>query len=128
MTVTYGPHRALKWSDGDPRTRLCSEERGLDDARVDIAMMRTPDGNGKLELTKFHTPAAFSTEPANARANTLGMRSIIFAVEGIDDVVARLCTHGAELVGEVAQYEDIYRLSYVRGPAGSIVALAEGLN
>ena len=101
---------------------------GLDDVRVDIAMMRTPDGHGKLELTKFHTPAAIRIEPTDAPANILGLRSIMFAVEDIDDVIARLCTHGAELVGEVAQYEDSYRLCYVRGPEGIIIALAEPLN
>jgi len=100
---------------------------GLDDVRVGIAMMRTPDGHGKLELTKFHTPAAIRIEPTNAPANVLGLRSIMFAVDDIDDVIARLRTHGAELVGEVAQYEDLYRLCYVRGPEGIIVALAEQL-
>ena len=96
---------------------------GLDGVRVDIAMMRTPDGHGRLELTKFHHPAAISAEPANAPANTLGLRRIMFAVDDIDDAVAGLRAHGAELVGEVAQYEDIYRLCYVRGPEGIIVAL-----
>jgi catechol 2,3-dioxygenase-like lactoylglutathione lyase family enzyme len=100
---------------------------GLDDVRVDIAMVRTPDGHGRLELTKFHTPPATTTEP-NAPANTLGLRSIMFAVDDIEDVVARLRAHGAELIGEVAQYEDSYRLCYVRGPGGIIVALAEQLN
>ncbi|MFC5925015.1 VOC family protein [Micromonospora vulcania] len=100
---------------------------GLDDVRVDVAMMRTPDGHSRLELTKFHTPAAIGAEPANAPANTLGIRRIMFAVDDIEDVVARLRTHGAELVGEIAQYEDIYLLCYVRGPAGIIVALAEQL-
>jgi catechol 2,3-dioxygenase-like lactoylglutathione lyase family enzyme len=100
---------------------------GLDDVRVDIAMVRTPDGHGRLELTKFHTPPATTTEP-NAPANTLGLRSIMFAVDDIEDVVARLRAHGAELIGEVAQYEDSYRLCYVRGPDGIIVALAEQLN
>jgi catechol 2,3-dioxygenase-like lactoylglutathione lyase family enzyme len=101
---------------------------GLDDVRVDIAMMRTPDGHGRLELTKFHTPTAVSAEPENAPANTLGIRRIMFAVEDIEDVLARLHTHGAELVGELAQYEDSYRLCYVRGPEGIIVALAEQLS
>ena len=101
---------------------------GLDGVRADIAMMRTPDGHGRLELTKFHTPAAISGEPKNAPANTLGIRRIMFAVDDIDDVVARLRAHGAELVGEMAQYEDSYRLCYVRGPEGIIVALAEQLN
>jgi catechol 2,3-dioxygenase-like lactoylglutathione lyase family enzyme len=99
---------------------------GIDDVRVDIAMVRTPDGHSRLELTKFHRPAATTAEP-NAPANTLGIRKLMFAVDDIDDVLARLRTHGAELVGEVAQYEDIYRLCYVRGPAGIIVALAEEL-
>jgi catechol 2,3-dioxygenase-like lactoylglutathione lyase family enzyme len=101
---------------------------GLDNVRVDIAMMRTPDGHGRLELTKFHSPAAVSTEPRDAPANTLGLRSVMFAVEDIEDVIARLRAHGADLVGEVAQYEDSYRLCYVRGPEGIIVALAEQLS
>ena len=100
---------------------------GLDGVRSDIAMMRTPDGHGRLELTKFHTPTAVSAEPENAPGNTLGLRSIMFAVDDIDAVVARLRSHGAELVGELAQYEDIYRLCYVRGPEGIIVGLAEQL-
>jgi catechol 2,3-dioxygenase-like lactoylglutathione lyase family enzyme len=100
---------------------------GLDDVRVDVAMVRTPDGHGRLELTKFHTPTAVSAEP-KAPANTLGIRSIMFAVEDIEDVLARLRAHGAELVGEVDQYEDSYRLCYVRGPDGIIVALAEQLS
>lgn len=99
----------------------------LDDVRVDIVMMRTPDGHGRLELTRFRAPAAVSADPAVAPPNTLGIRSIMFAVEDIDDVIARLRAHGAELVGDVAQYEDFYRLCYVRGPAGIIVALAEQL-
>jgi len=101
---------------------------GLDDVRVDIAMLRTPDGHGRLELMKFHTPTAVSAEPKNAPANTLGIRRIMFAVEGIEDVLARLQAHGAELIGELEQYEDSYRLCYVRGPEGIIVALAEQLN
>jgi catechol 2,3-dioxygenase-like lactoylglutathione lyase family enzyme len=101
---------------------------GLDDVRVDIAMMRTPDGHGRLELTKFHTPAAVSAEPKYAPPNTLGIRRIMFAVEDIEDVLARLHAHGAELVGELASYEDRYRLCYVRGPEGIIVALAQQLS
>jgi catechol 2,3-dioxygenase-like lactoylglutathione lyase family enzyme len=100
---------------------------GLDDVRVDIAMVRTPDGHSRLELTKFHTPKAVSAEP-NAPPNTLGIRRIMFAVEDIEDVLARLHAHGAQLVGEVEQYEDSYRLCYVRGPEGIIVALAEQLS
>jgi catechol 2,3-dioxygenase-like lactoylglutathione lyase family enzyme len=101
---------------------------GLDGVRADIAMMRTPDGHGRVELTRFHTPSAISSEPQNAPANTLGIRRIMFAVKGIDDIIARLRTHGAELVGEVAQYEDSYRLCFVRGPEGIIVGLAEQLS
>ena len=101
---------------------------GLDDVRADIAMMRTPDGHGRLELAKFHTPPAVSAEPENAPANTLGIRRIMFAVDDVDDVVARLRSHGAELVGEIAQYEDIYRLCFLRGPEGIIIGLAEQLS
>ena len=82
---------------------------------------------GRVELTKFRNPEVVGTEPASASPNTLGLRQIMFAVEDIDDTVARLRAHGAELVGEMAQYEDKYRLCYMRGPAGIIVALAEEL-
>jgi catechol 2,3-dioxygenase-like lactoylglutathione lyase family enzyme len=99
---------------------------GLDDVRVDIAMMKTPDGHGRLELSKFNAPTATSGEP-NAPVNTLGIRRIMFAVEDIEEVIARLCSHGARLVGELEQYEDSYRLCYVRGPEGILVALAEQL-
>ncbi len=98
---------------------------GLDDVRADITMMRTPDGHGRVELTKFHTPPAVRAEPESAPANALGIRRIMFAVDDIDDVVARLRSHGAELVGEIAQYEDIYRLCFLRGPEGIIIGLAE---
>ena len=101
---------------------------GLNDVRADIAMMRTPDGDGRVELTKFHTPPAVRAEPENAPANTLGIRRIMFAVDDIDDVVARLRSHGAELVGEIAQYKDIYRLCFLRGPEGVIIGLAEQLS
>jgi catechol 2,3-dioxygenase-like lactoylglutathione lyase family enzyme len=100
---------------------------GLDGVRADIAMMRTPDGHGGVELSKFHTPPAVRAEPENAPANALGIRRIMFAVDDIDDVVARLRNHGAELVGEIAQYEDVYRLCFLRGPEGIIIGLAERL-
>jgi catechol 2,3-dioxygenase-like lactoylglutathione lyase family enzyme len=100
---------------------------GLDGVRSDIAMLRTPDGNSRLELTKFQAPPAI-TAIQNAPVNTLGMGRIMFAVDDIDDVVARLLAHGAELVGEVVQYDDSNRLCYVRGPEGIMVALAEQLN
>ena len=98
---------------------------GLDGVQSEIAMMRTPDGHSKLELSKYHNPAASGAEPANPPPNTLGLHRIMFAVDDIDDTVARLRAHGAELLGEVTQYESIYRLCYLRGPAGIIVALAE---
>jgi catechol 2,3-dioxygenase-like lactoylglutathione lyase family enzyme len=101
---------------------------GLDGVRSDIAMLRTPDGHGRLELDKFHTPPAVRAEPVNAPVNTLGIRRIMFAVDDINAVLARLQTLGAELIGEVVRYEDIYLLCYVRGPEGIIVALAEELS
>ena len=100
---------------------------GLDGVRADIAMMRVPDGHGRIELAKFHTPPAVRSEPENAPVNTLGIRRIMFAVENVDDVVTRLRNHGAELVGEIAQYEDIYRLCFIRGPEGIVIGLAEQL-
>ena len=100
---------------------------GLTDVRADIAMMRTPDGHGRVELTQFHTPPAVRAEPQDAPANALGIRRIMFAVEDLDDVFSRLQGHGAELVGEIAQYEDSYKLCFVRGPEGFIVGLAEQL-
>ncbi len=100
---------------------------GLENVRSEIAMMRTPDGHGRIELDKFHTPAAVRTEPKNTPVNTLGIRRIMFAVDDIEDVLARLRAHGAELIGEITQYEDMYRLCYIRGPEGIIVALAEQL-
>ena len=100
---------------------------GLERVHVDIVMMRTPDGHGRLELTKFRHPPLVESAPASAPPNTLGLRSVMFAVDSVEDTVARLRATGAELVGEVAQYEDLYRLCYMRGPAGIIVALAEEL-
>jgi hypothetical protein len=99
----------------------------LDGVRADIAVVRTPDGPGRVELTKFHTPTAVSAEPENAPGNTLGLRSIMFAVDDIDATVAGLRARGAELVGEVAQYEDSYRYCHVRGPDGIIIGLFEEL-
>jgi catechol 2,3-dioxygenase-like lactoylglutathione lyase family enzyme len=101
---------------------------GLKDVRADIAMMRTPDGHGRVELTRFHRPPAVRAEPESAPANTLGIRRIMFAVDDIDDVVARLRSQGAELLGEIAQYEDIYRLCFLRGPEGIIIGVAERLS
>jgi hypothetical protein len=99
----------------------------IEGVQVNIAMMRTPDRNGRLELTKFRNPKLVDVDPPVAPPNTLGLRSIMFAVESIDESVARLRDHGGELVGEIVQYEDKYRLCYMRGPASIIVALAEEL-
>jgi catechol 2,3-dioxygenase-like lactoylglutathione lyase family enzyme len=101
---------------------------GLDGVRADIVMLRTPDGHSRVELTKFHTPPAVRAEPENAPANALGIRRIMFTVDDIDDTVARLRSHGAELVGEIAQYEDSYRLCFLRGPEGIVIGLAEQLS
>lgn len=100
---------------------------GIEDVRVDIVMLRTPDGHGRLELTKFRNPKLVEIEPAIAPPNALGLRSVMFAVENVDETVARLCAIGGDLIGEVVQYEDKYRLCYMRGPAGIIVSLAEEL-
>ena len=97
---------------------------GLEGVRANIAMMETPDGHGRIELAKFHAPSGRGGEE-HAPANTPGIRHITFAVDDIDDVVARLQARGAELVGEVERYENSYRLCYVRGPEGIIVELAE---
>jgi catechol 2,3-dioxygenase-like lactoylglutathione lyase family enzyme len=101
---------------------------GLEGVRCDIASMRTPDGHVRLELDKFHTPKAVRAEPEDAPVNTLGIRRIMFAVTDIDEVIVRLQKHGAKLVGEVVQYEDSYRLCYLRGPEGIMVALAEQID
>ena len=97
---------------------------GLGDQRVEIAMMRTPDGHSRLELSRFLAPPPVA-DHRNAPVNALGYLRIMFAVEDIDDTLARLRSHGAELVGELAQYEDKYRLCYVRGPEGILIGLAE---
>ncbi len=100
---------------------------GLEGSRSSIAMMRTPDGHGRIELDKFHAPSAIRGEPEDVPVNTLGIRRIMFAVTDIDDVVARLQKHGARLAGEVVQYENAYRLCYIRGPEGILIGLAEPL-
>jgi len=98
---------------------------GLDGIRSEIALLRTPDGHGRLELTKYHAPEAVPAEPQSPPPNTLGLHRVMFAVDDLDDTVRRLRAHGAELLGDVVRYEDVYRLCYLRGPAGVIVALAE---
>jgi len=100
---------------------------GLQNVRATLALMRTPDGHGRIELDKFHTPEAIRTGPEKAPVNELGIRRIMLSVDNINEMVARLLAHGAELVGEVVQYEDMYRLAYIRGPEGIIVGLSEQL-
>jgi catechol 2,3-dioxygenase-like lactoylglutathione lyase family enzyme len=104
--------------------RVVDRVIALDGVRSDIAMMRTPDGHARIELTKFRTPQGRGGDPG-APANALGIRHVTFAVDDIDDVLYRLRAHGAELVGELEQYENSYRLCYVRGPEGIIVELGE---
>ena len=101
---------------------------GLQNVRATLALLRTPDGHGRIELDKFHTPKAIRTGAEKVPVNELGIRRVMFAVDDLDEVVARLLAHGAELVGEVVQYEDTYRLAYVRGPEGIIVGLSEQLS
>ena len=101
---------------------------GVDDVRQDVAMLRIPGAPGRIELAMFHAPEAIRSEPIDAPANTLGLRRVMFAVDDIDEVIARLRPHGAELVGTVERFENIYRLCYVRGPEGIIVGLAEELS
>ncbi len=112
--------------EGETTVEGSSVDRLIDiqGVRATLALMRTPDGNGRIELDTFHTPEAIRTGPEKAPVHALGIRRIMFAVDDLDDVVARLRAHGAELVGEVVQYED-NRLCYVRGPEGIIVGLAE---
>jgi catechol 2,3-dioxygenase-like lactoylglutathione lyase family enzyme len=99
---------------------------GLDGVRADIAMVRTPDGSSRVELSTFHTPAPTGSAP-RAPVNTPGIPRLTFVVDVVDDVLDRLRPHGAELVGEVVQYEDTYRYGYVRGPEGILVGLVEEL-
>ena len=98
---------------------------GLDNVRADIALMRTPDGHGHVELSQFHSPAAVALAPKVAPVNALGIRRIMFAVDDIDEALERLRPHGATLVGEVADYQDVYRLCFVRGPEGILIGLAQ---
>lgn len=107
--------------EGPPIDKLL----GLENVHATLAVMNFPNGNCSIELDKFHSPKAMGHEDANSPVNTLGICRVMFAVTDIDDVVDRLKTHGVSLVGEVVQYENMYRLCYVRGPEGIIVALAE---
>lgn len=106
--------------DGSAVDRLVA----LEEVRSDIAMMRTPDGHGRVELTKYQSPPSPAGDP-NAPANVLGAHRLMFAVDDIDAIVERLRPHGAEFLGELVEYENTHRLCYLRGPAGILVALAE---
>ena len=101
---------------------------GLDGMRSEIAMMRIPDAPGRLELVRYHSPETVVPDPATPPANTLGLHRVMFAVDDIEDTVARLRRHGGELVGEVSRFEDSFLLCYLRGPSGIIVGLAEQLS
>jgi catechol 2,3-dioxygenase-like lactoylglutathione lyase family enzyme len=110
--------------EGSVEGRWVDRIVGLEGVRTDFVMMQTPDGHGRLELVKFHSPSSPDGD-RHAQANAPGIRHVTFAVEDLDDVVARLRARGAELVGELERYEDIYRLCYLRGPEGIIIELAE---
>ena len=99
---------------------------GVRGQRVEVAMMRTPDGHGRLELSRFITPSPVA-DHRNASVNSLGYLRVMFAVDDLDETLARLRRHGAQLVGEVVRYQDIYRLCYIRGPEGVLIGLAEEL-
>ena len=101
---------------------------GLDNVRQEAAVLRTPDGRSGIELAEFHTPPAIRPEPASPPANTLGLRRVMFAVDDVDDTVARLRATGGELVGDIVQFEDSYRLCYVRGPENIVVGPAQPLS
>lgn len=98
---------------------------GLEGIQSEIAMMRTPDGHGRLELTQYRHPVARPTEPPSLPPNTLGLHRVMFEVDDINDTIARLGRHGGEVLGRVANYEDVFLLCYLRGPSGIIVGLAE---
>ncbi len=99
---------------------------GLGNQRVEVAMMRTPDGHGRLELSRFLAPRPVA-DHRNSPVNTLGYLRVMFAVDDLDETLTRLREHGAQLVGEVVQYEDVYRLCYIRGPEGLLIGLAQEL-
>lgn len=114
-TTAEGP-----WADGTV---------GLEGVRADITMLRTPDGHGQVELSRFHTPPAVRVGPEDTPSNALGIRRIMFTVDDVDDTFERLSAkHGAELVGEIVQYEELYRLCFIRGPEGIMIGLAEELS
>ena len=116
-------------SKGEPSSKgeWAGRVTGLGDQRVEIAMMRTPDGHGRLELSRFLTPPVVA-DHRNAPVNALGYLRVMFAVDNIDETLERLRKRGAQLVGEVVQYQDTYRLCYIRGPEGLLIGLAQELS
>jgi catechol 2,3-dioxygenase-like lactoylglutathione lyase family enzyme len=114
-------------SKGVPRSRENGRVTGLGDQRVEIAMMRTPDGHGRLELSRFLTPSVIA-DHRNAPVNALGYLRVMFAVDDIDETLERLRKRGAQLVGEVVRYQDSYRLCYIRGPEGILIGIAQELS
>ncbi|MCQ9129820.1 VOC family protein [Streptomyces hilarionis] len=113
---------------GEVQGQFADRCTGLDGVRCGIAMLRTPDGHSRLELAKYHSPAASAAGPRDRPHNIVGTHRVMFAVDDIEDTVARLRPHGGELLGEIARFEDSYLLCYVRGPEGIIVGLAEQLS
>lgn len=109
--------------EGEWVDRIC----GLKNTKADIAMMHTPDGHSRIELTKYRNPVSHIPEKKLTEPNTVGLRQLMFAVDDVDDVVATLTKHGSSLIGEIVNYQDVYRLCYMRGPEGLIIALAEEL-
>ncbi|NUT21803.1 MAG: VOC family protein [Hamadaea sp.] len=101
---------------------------GLEDTRSEIAMMSTPDGGSRIEFMMYHRPEMIRPEPAAPPANTVGLHRLMFAVDDIEDTVARLSKHGGELIGEITRFEDVFLLVYFRGPAGIVIGLAQGLS
>ncbi|MFD7863591.1 VOC family protein [Streptomyces sp. NPDC057682] len=112
----------------DIRGRFADQCTGLDDVHCEIAMVRTPDGHSRLELAQYRNPAPLDVDPRDRPHNILGTHRVMFAVDDLDDTLTRLRPHGAELVGEIARFEDSYLLCYLRGPNGIIIGLAEQLN
>lgn len=112
---------------GEVRGGFADQCTGLDGVHCDIAMLRTPDGHSRLELAKYRSPEVIEDGPRDRPHNILGTHRVMFAVDDIEDTVARLRPHGGELVGEIARFEDSYLLCYLRGPEGVIVGLAEQL-
>ena len=119
LTVEGRAHIEGEWA---------SQAVGVPGLRSEIAVLTTPDGHGRLELSTYLAPDAITPQPHPTPPNTVGLHRVMFAVDDIDDTVARLAAHGGEVLDRIARYEDAYRLCYLRGPSGIIVGLAEELS